>query len=240
MSGEPAEAETTVSRATDSPTVKLIKGREQDLNSFRVFSYSTAPFGDNYNLLNYPNVAIVRGLESLNGYDALRLSRMSKVAGEMTIEGVVQPIEASSAQSHRGLQLFNVKYLLYEQPRTVTTRKHRMHGGIPFDGRLLNLSLTPQSSHIEFHPGETFGYDIRACELDVQLCATLWMVCQSQPSPSTLSDGGVIKGELQAGRDSSEWAFDRTDVAATIKHKRARIVESFNAGSSRSSILSVV
>ena len=223
-------AETTVERATDSPTVKLIKGRERDLNSFRVFSYSTSPFGDNYNLLNYPNVAIVRGLGSLNGYDALRLTRMSKVAGDMTIEGLATD-RSIFGPSHRGLELFNVKYLLYEQPRTIPQGQQSLiHGGIPFDGRLLNLSLTRQSSHIEFHPRNSSGTTFAL----VSSMSNSGNFVDGMPIAAITvhtSDGGVIKGELQAGRDTSEWAFDRTDVAATIKHKRARIVESFNAGS---------
>jgi hypothetical protein len=38
-------------------------------------------------------------------------------------------------------------------------------------------------------------------------------------------DGRVIERELQAGRDASEWAYDRPDVKAAIRHRRARIVE---------------
>src|SRR5262249_41087974 len=39
-------------------------------------------------------------------------------------------------------------------------------------------------------------------------------------------DGRVIERELQAGRDTSEWAYDRADVKQVIKHRRARVVES--------------
>jgi hypothetical protein len=222
-------AEATVERAADSPTVRLIKERERDLNSFRVFSYSTSPFAETYNLLNYPNVAIVRGLGSLNGYDALRLTRMSKVAGDMTIEGLATD-RSIFGPSHRGLELFNVKYLLYEQPRTIPQGPQSlMHGGIPFDGRLLDLSLTRQSSHTEFHPRNSLGTTFAL----VSSMSNSGNFADGMPITTITVhtvDGGVIKGEFQAGRDTSEWAFDRADVATTVKHKRARIAESFNAG----------
>jgi hypothetical protein len=40
----------------------------------------------------------------------------------------------------------------------------------------------------------------------------------------------VIERELQAGRDTSEWAYDRADVRARVKHDRAKIIESWTAG----------
>src|SRR4029453_12173394 len=43
------------------------------------------------------------------------------------------------------------------------------------------------------------------------------------------NDGRRIERELRAGRDTSEWAFDRPDVKATIRHRRARIAESLPA-----------
>ena len=41
-------------------------------------------------------------------------------------------------------------------------------------------------------------------------------------------DGRVIERELQAGRDTAEWAYDRADVRAEIQHERPRVAESWN------------
>src|SRR5262249_1598726 len=41
--------------------------------------------------------------------------------------------------------------------------------------------------------------------------------------------GQRIERELRAGRDTSEWAYDRPDVQTTIRHRRARIAESVPA-----------
>ena len=45
-----------------------------------------------------------------------------------------------------------------------------------------------------------------------------------------VKDGRKFEREIQAGRDTSEWAFDRADVQASIRHSRAEVVESWPAG----------
>jgi hypothetical protein len=44
------------------------------------------------------------------------------------------------------------------------------------------------------------------------------------------SDGRVIERELQAGRDTAEWAHDRADVQARVQHERANVIENWAAG----------
>jgi len=98
----------------DPPAVQFIKAREKDLNSFRVAS-APLDFGSvYYHELNLPNVSIVRGLQSVNGYDALRLLRMTAVAGDMSLGGVPGDRRVLDAV-HRGYDLLNVKYLLREK-----------------------------------------------------------------------------------------------------------------------------
>ncbi len=54
---------------SDPPTVKLIKEREGNWNSMRIVSHSSDPWGANSRLLDYPDISIARGLQSVNGYD---------------------------------------------------------------------------------------------------------------------------------------------------------------------------
>src|SRR5262245_21221502 len=75
-------------RLQDPPAVQFIKSREADLNSFRVVSYY-ALLGHRYDELNSPNVSIARGLQSVNGYDLLKLNRLDAVAGNMDGAGVI-------------------------------------------------------------------------------------------------------------------------------------------------------
>ncbi len=41
------------------------------------------------------------------------------------------------------------------------------------------------------------------------------------------TDGRIIEQQMQAGRDTAEWAYDRADVKAVIKHERAKVIESW-------------
>lgn len=102
-------------RLADPPTVALLKARESDLHAFRIVSDSVAPFGgDNYELLNFPNNSLARGIESANGYDMLRLTRPAEVFGAMSPEGMIADPSALGL-AHRGFDLGNVKYLLSDR-----------------------------------------------------------------------------------------------------------------------------
>src|SRR5262249_35979870 len=73
----------TSARLQDPPAVRFIKSREPDLNTFRTITGGPSPYGVSYFALNAPNISIARGLQSVNGYDALRLSRQSAISGDM-------------------------------------------------------------------------------------------------------------------------------------------------------------
>lgn len=101
-------------RLADPPSVKYIKQREPDPNSFRIISHSAQPYGLNYEMLDFPYNSIARELQSANGYDVLRPPRPAKIMGEMTPEGTAQDLSCFGAKD-RGLDLLNVKYLLLER-----------------------------------------------------------------------------------------------------------------------------
>jgi len=217
----------TVGRMTDSPAVKLIKARESDLHAFRIASYSRSPFSNKYAALDYPNVSIARGLQSVNGYDALRLINFSKLAGDMTIEGLMSDTSVFSPD-HRGLDLLNVKYLLMDRLNVIDPSTGVVIDGIRFDDGHFGLTLTPESRHVEMQQGGA-------------RCSVLALITNMSNS-GILNDGTpilgitlrgrngeIVKQDLVAGRDTAEWSFDRADVRATINHRRAPIAESFNA-----------
>lgn len=213
-------------RLTDPPTVKLIKARETDSHSFRVFSYTRKPFGKNSDLLDYPNISIVRGLHSVNGYDPVRLWRLTEMAGNMTLEGVVAESN-TLASSHQGFNLLNAKYLLSESVERQDKIARIEIAGVGFDEPLINLQLGP-NVHTQIPTKAT------ASELTIiSAMGNSDNLADTAPVLAIklrTSDGRVIERELQAGRDTSEWAHDREDVKARVKHSRATIAESWDAG----------
>lgn len=210
-------------RLADSPTVKYIKDREPDHNAFRVMSYAVWPW-ENYEILNYPNNSIVRGLRSANGYDMLCLTRPTIMMGDMSSDGVIQDLE-SFGVAHQGLNLFNVKYLLVERNGALGIGRTVEYEGIRFREKPLELKLVPGSRQ-QFAPG-----GVTATEIAVVSTMSNSAHLQDRTPIVKVSlyakDGQVIVHNLQIGRDTSEWAYDRADVRGVIKHQRAGVVESW-------------
>ena len=208
----------------DAPTVQFIKARERDLQSFRILSHSLWPYDYQYEMLDHPNVSIARGLQSVNGYDALRLPRLAAVAGEMSIDGVVGDL-GSFALTNQGFNLLNVKYLLRERRGSLEPGRGIFHEGVPFSEVPLDLKLSP-GKHLEMMPGGTAANELAL----VTTLGRATHIPQGTPIVKiTLHtrEERVIALELQAGRDTSEWAYDRADTRAEAKHQQAKIAESW-------------
>lgn len=213
-------------KLSDPPSVKFIKEREPDLNSFRVLSHSNEPYNKNTDLIDYPNISIARGLQSVNGYDPLRIWRMAEIAGTMTLDGYVAESNAFTS-SPQGLNLLNAKYLLAERA-DVSGKQARVEvEGVTFSDPPIALLLSP-GMHTQIQTGAA------ATELAVisAMGRSEHLATGTPILGITLrtADGQEIYRELQAGRDTSEWAIDREDVKARAKHTRAPVAETWDAG----------
>src|SRR5262249_33433731 len=135
----------TSARLQDPPAVRFIKSREPDLNTFRTITGGPSPYGVNYFALNAPNISIARGLQSVNGYDALRLSRQSAISGDMGSDGLVGDPNVFLLR-HQGLNLLNVKYMLRERNLAENPINNITIGEINFRKDLLDLDLSPGKS----------------------------------------------------------------------------------------------
>jgi hypothetical protein len=212
-------------KLADAPSVQFIKSRESDLNSFRILSHAAWPYARNYEQLNFPNVSIVRGLQSLNGYDPLFLNRYSEVAGGMGLDGIAPQADAFGS-AHQGFNLLNAKYLLHERPDPARVSDVIERAGIEFHRSPINLHFKPGVRH-------TIEADGYATELAViSGLGHAPGIANGAPILRIAihaKDGRQIERQLLAGRDTSEWAFDQPGMQATIKHGRAPIAESFPA-----------
>ena len=213
-------------RLADPPAVSFIKQREPDFNAFRVASSTLRPwpFGEAYDQINAPNVSIARGLQSINGYDPVRMLRLSAVTGEMSIEGEPQNLNVYGAE-HQGFNLLNVKYLLHERAQADAARPSVNYEGIVFDEKPLHLKLPP-GSQLEFTPN-----GIKAAELAIvsTLANSIHLADGAPVARITLQtrDGRSIERELQAGRDTAEWAWDEPNTSKAARHHRAKVVSNW-------------
>ncbi len=215
-----------IARIPDAATVKFIKSQENDFNAFRIVSHGAIPFSYNYEELNFPNNSMMRGLQSVNGYDVLQLERFKNIAGNMTTEGNVQDRNAFSA-AHRGFDLLNVKYFLRERKGASLAGRTLTYAGIQFAETPVNLKLAR---------GDHFEAAVKAVPAtEIAFVSTLANSVDLTDNTPLLkirlhtTDQKIIERALLVGRDSSEWAYDRPDVKASIKHQRATVVESYPA-----------
>lgn len=224
-------------RLADPPAVAEIKRREPDCHSFRVMSQPLLPYDfaahwpedPNYEAINQPNISIVRGLQSVSGYDVLRPARLGELSGSAgsAINGFVQDAKSFGLED-RGLDLLNVKYVL--AGRGGATGRET---GLGYDG--VYFARTPLA--IQLAPGERVTLDgggATATELAlVTTAANSTHLPTGTPLVKVLlhtKDGHVMEREVQAGRDTAEWAYDRADVRPVIKHTRAHAVTNKPAG----------
>ncbi len=176
------------------------------------------PKGGDPDLLNSANVSIPRGLQIVNGYDPLRLPRYADLAGQVDMFGVVQDLNIY-APSAQGLNLLNTKYLLWER-----SSPDLKHTGIGFSYNELNLQFGA-GAKAEI---TTSGAQATELALVSRLSDAVPLTDGTPVLKIKLhtTDGRIIERELQAGRDTAEWAYDRADVRAIIRHQRATTVES--------------
>ncbi|MDX2029732.1 MAG: YfhO family protein [Blastocatellia bacterium] len=210
-------------RMGDPPTVRWIKEREPDLNAFRIVSHSPEPMGSNYEALDFPNVSIARGLQSVNGYDPLVLGRYAAFAGNMNLDGIIRDGGAFDALD-QSFNLLNAKYLLRERAERSGPRELVEREGIRFGAIPMNLVLSK---------GKSASLRGRGMATELGVISSLER-SPAVPNGAVVADlvirtvdGRLIERQIVAGRDASEWAYDRPDVRAAIRHDRARVIESF-------------
>ncbi len=156
----------------------------------------------------------------------MRVLRFTDVAGRMDLSGVVQET-AAWGMADQGFNLLNVKYLIHEHrsPLGAEGVPSPKYDGVDFRAIGLNQRMTPGKS-----------LELGAAGNPATELAMVSTLANSAHFPDRApivaiklhtTDGRVIERELQAGRDSSEWAYDRADVRRIIAHQRARAIESW-------------
>ncbi len=213
-------------RLQDPPAVTWLKSREADLHSFRIVSHSAEPYEVHYKELDYPNVSIVRGLQSVNGYDPVRLGRLAAMTGEMTLAGTIPDASVFGATA-QGFNLLNVKYLLRDRSTTATNWSSPAASDLRFSDNPLSPMLEP-GVQVELQADGAVATQLAL----ISALGNSLDITDGTPIIRIrlhARDGRIIERELQAGRDTAEWAYDRKDSRPLMKHQRALVAESWPA-----------
>ena len=178
-----------------------------------------------------PNMSRLWGVPSASGYGPLILSRVSVLfpmgpAGD--IWGAEDPAKLLSKPSDRALDIMSIRYLFTPAKPSTTTENQ----GVSWNSEDLPISLgsgcaIKYPNSVKFNvPAQQTATAIGivsslACSYDISNNAEVLRV------RLTDNKGSVTTQNLLAGRDTSEWAYDCSDVLPLMKHNRAPIFQSF-------------
>lgn len=184
-----------------------------------------------------PDIYMMYGVENAAGYDGFGLARYSRLAGDMKVWGALTDPENTLRGASRELDLLNVRYLLVRSASAAATNPAatevaasppatQIYGGQPFGeenlnapnivaGERLSFSVPPVASdHIALLTNLAWSETVK----DHVVVASIRLHAQ---------DGQTFNFELRAGDHTSEWAYDRPDIRARIKHRRATVGTSY-------------
>ena len=183
-----------------------------------------------------PDIAMMWGWDNAAGYEGFGLARYSQLAGDMKVWGDLTDPERTLRGESRELDLLNVRYFLARSSsapvkKLDTTREpalaaRQVYGGQKFVKESFDLPGMTASERLSFDvpPTETKRLAVTsvlawsAAAPDGAIVATLKL---------RTNDGKTFEFPLRAGEHTSEWAHDRPDIRAQIRHKRAPIATSY-------------
>jgi Bacterial membrane protein YfhO len=183
-----------------------------------------------------PDIPMMWGWENAAGYEGFGLARYSKLAGDMKVWGDLTDPERTLRGESRELDLLNVRYLLVRSPAAPRTRQTvaavpeipatEIYGGEKFAKGQLNLPNLVAKDRITFQvpATETRSFALTSTLAWSETARDGTIVARIRLHTS---DGKRFDFELRAGQHTSEWAHDRSDTNARIKHQRAPVATSY-------------
>ncbi|HVT04751.1 MAG TPA: hypothetical protein VHL58_15415 [Thermoanaerobaculia bacterium] len=195
---------------------------ERNYSGAHPYAVPSVPVRD----LDAVNWTALAGIQDANGYESLILERYSwALRGNIDAEPFVSPNPELLDPSSRVLDLLNVRFVTsYADFSAVPPAARIEKAGISFSSSDLAVDL-PRFVAFSLHAS---GLEADTLAL-VTTMANSGLVAQGEPvARLTIHgvDGHLIERYLRAGIDTSEWAHDRADVKATVRHARAPIFDS--------------
>jgi hypothetical protein len=169
-----------------------------------------------------PNLSAISGLHNVAGYEPLILERYSRALGNVGLDSVRSRSNGEVDQS-----LFEARSHVLDILNTNFVVSYSN-----LDTSLGWPNETSASSHVpgEVMPGTTMRLSTKPAVADALELVTSLSNSTMEPDGQIVArvrifavDRPNIERELEAGRDTAEWAHERSDVRPFIKHKLAPI-----------------
>jgi hypothetical protein len=184
-----------------------------------------------------PNVPTLYGVENVGGFEHLILARYSRALGNVWSDGVnprpgfAPDPNLLDPRSHV-LDVLNTAHLVAYRDLAKVPPRAVVKNGVAFAAADLNVALAPR---------QTFSLEAIRAEGDALALVT------TMANSAHLADGDavarlrvtgeggqVVERELRAGEDTAEWAHERADVRASVRHRLAPAFDSSPGDAARS------
>jgi len=220
-----------------SPTTRLLKNFPPEEN--RVYT-RVGLYSDEFTLkprLEAPNLTALHGIQNIAGYEPLLLERYSRALGGVGLDTVsprvgYAPNNDLFAAKSRVLDLLNTTHIV-----SYANLAPNVEPNISKDG----ISFAPSDTGRTVAPGETVTFGGGAVESDTLALVTLLSNSAELNQGAVvakvrlhINGAPVIERDVRAGIDTAEWAHERADVRASIKHTLAPVFDSHPGDESNS------
>jgi len=183
-------------------------------------------------LWTQPDIYMMHGLQNAAGYDGFGLDRYSQMAGRMKVWGELTDPDITLRGDSREIDLVNVRYLLSMRrgsnaavPEAFANAGQK-YGDYLFATGDLGLPTLP--------PGKRLSFSVPKVLVDHIGLVTQLAWSENVPDNTVvaqlrvhIADGRTLEFPVRAGIDTSEWSYDRADIRARIRHRKATVASSY-------------
>lgn len=192
-------------------------------------------------LWTQPDVYMMHGIHNAAGYDAFGLERYSQLASRMRVWGELTDPDATLRGDSREIDLANVRFLISMRNQANVNastsgflKADQKLGDGMFAGNDFGLSSLLKPKALTF--------SVPPVEVDHVGLITNIAWSERVPDNTTVArlrvhsaDGRAWEFPLRAGTDTSEWSYDRPDISARIRHRKAPVATSYTVNDAQGS-----
>jgi hypothetical protein len=186
-------------------------------------------------LWTQPDVYMMHDIENAAGYDGFALKRYSNLAGQMKVWGEVTDPNATLRGNSREIDLLNVRYVVAARKHTSadpTTAENFFARATEKFGDSMFAATELAAPTISRDRPLSFSVPPVIVDRIAVVSNLAW--AEQVPDKTVVarvrlktSDGHRLEVPLRAGVETAEWAYDRPDIRARIRHGRPLIATSY-------------
>ena len=244
---------------TTPESVKLLRQHAPaDTASYRILTthlafdptLSTEKTNPGWVLWTEPDVYSMHGLQNAAGYDGFGLRRYSELAGQMKLWGELTDPNATLRSDSRELDILNVRYLVARRERPVPRAEDEVSADELQTAQSAFATASEKLGDYLFAkenlplpnigPGKRLRLSVPAVAVDRIALLTNLSFAEDVPDDAVVArlylqatDGRRFEFSLRAGADTADWAYDRPDLRARIRHRRAAVATSYDINDAR-------